>query len=76
MIRGLACRITTFLAKDGAVRKKGERKKREYVGIVVRRQDMFVLSKSCGSSYLPDDIFDSHLGFSAYLLANSPWAIP
>lgn len=53
---GLACRITTFLAMDGAVR-KGERReeKRKLADIVVRRQEVFVLSESGDVSYQSDD---------------------
>lgn len=63
LLGGLVCRITAFLAKDRAVRK-------DEVDTILGRQEGFVLSESCGSSCLWDDVFDGHLGFPGHLLAN------
>lgn len=60
LLGGLVCRITAFLAKDRAVRK-------DEVDTILGRQEGFVLSESCGSSCLWDDVFDGHLGFPGHL---------
>lgn len=73
MIGGLLCRITTFPAKDGAVRKTQGKTERQNKWMS-RKQTVSVLSESCGSRYLLITSLIAIYGFQN-TLAGLPWAL-